>query len=317
MIKDELKTLEKHVKELEALRRYPRVRQERDSFAMEVVHLKEKVAELGSEVSTNNELSSRLTKSEVEVRELASRLDDAQKELLSLKEFKVKFPDSGDLSLEEMRDQFLHAEEGEIERRVKEGLAALEKDMRSRMPTLVHESLIQVLNGSEWPPEIAKVIDSSARQVADAMLGARDQWPDWFKNYYLEEVNALVNQRVTAEFERRVQAGAEKRLELMKDGQWKEYAGSKARALAAGLKDSLKELQGTWRFACDRCGRGLSVDLSASDIGLLLEGETIDITCTTCLDPAPFPFILSTVRHKVVSLSLGGLLKLYMGSAPP
>ncbi len=297
MIKDEFKVLEKYVKELEALRRYSRVKRERDCLATEVAQLKKKIAELGSEVSTNNELSSRLTKSEGEVRELASRLDDAQKELLSLKEFKVNFPDSGDLSLEEIRDQFLHAEEGEIERRVKECLAALEKDMRSRMPTLVHESLIQVLNGSEWPPEIAKVIDSSARQVADAMLGARDQWPDWFKNYYLKEVNALVNHRVTAEFERRVQAGAEKRLELMKDGQWKEYAGSKARALAAGLKDSLKELQGTWRFACDRCGRGLSVDLSASDIGLLLEGETIDITCTTCLNPAPFPFILSTVRH--------------------
>ena len=317
MIKDEFKALEKYVKELEALRRYPRTKRERDCLATEVVQLKKKIAELGSEVSTNNELSSRLTKSEVEVRELASRLDDAQKELLSLKEFKVKFPDSGDLSLEEMRDQFLHAEEGEIERRVKECLAALEKDMRSRMPTLVHESLIQVLNGSEWPPEIAKVIDSSARQVADAMLGARDQWPDWFKNYYLEEVNALVNHRLSAEFETRVQVEAKKRLELMKAGEWKEYTGSKARAIVSSLKDLLKELWGTWRFTCDRCGRGLSVDLSASDIGLLLEGGTIDITCTTCLDPAPFPFILSTVRHKVVSLSLGGLLELYMGGAPP
>jgi len=185
------------------------------------------------------------------------------------------------------------------------------------MPGLVHKRLIQVLKQPSWPPEIAKVIDSTARQIADDILGASDKWPDWFRNYYLEEVNALANQRLTAEFERKVQAEAEKRLELMKATQWNQYAGSKASVLASSLKDSLKELQGTWWFTCDRCGRRLSVDLSPSNIGLLLGGKTIDIGCTTCLDPAPFPFILSTVQHKVISLSLGGLLELYMGSAPP
>jgi hypothetical protein len=64
------------------------------------------------------------------------------------------------------------------------------------------------------PPEIAKVIDSRAGQIADGILRDRDQWPDWFKNYYLEEANRLVNQRLTTEFERRVQAEAEKRFDL-------------------------------------------------------------------------------------------------------
>jgi len=317
VIKDEFKTLEKHVKELEALRRYPRVKQERDSLAMEVAQLKEKVTVLESAVSTHNELSSQLSKRQVEINELAGKLAEAGKALTSLRNFKVRLPDVGELTLDEMRVQFLQAEEEEIERKVREHLQRVRKNIRRRMPGLVHKRLIQVLKSPSWPPEIARVIDTTAREITDGILAARDQWPDWFKSYYLDEVNALVNHHLTAEFERRVQAEAEKQLELMKAGEWKEYAGSKARALASSLKDLLKELRGTWWFSCDRCGRGLSVDLSASDIGLLLEGETIDITCTTCRDPAPFPFILSTVRHKVVSLSLGGLLELYMGSAPP
>ncbi len=317
MIKNEFKTLEKHIKELEALRRYPRVKQERDSLAMEVAQLKEKVAVLESEVSTHNELSSQLSKRDAEINELDGKLAEVGKELASLRKFKVKLPDGGELTLDEMRVQFLQAEEDEIEKKVKERLQTLKKNIRRRMPGLVHKRLIQLLESPSWPPEIARPIDTTARQIADDTLGARDQWPDWFRSYYLDEVNTLVKQRLSTEFERRVQAEVGKRLELMKAGEWKEYAGSKASALASSLKDMLRELQGTWRFSCDRCGRGLSVNLSASDIGLLLEGETIDITCTTCLDPAPFPFILSTVRHKVVGLSLGGLLELYMGSAPP
>ena len=317
MIKNEFKTLEKHIKELEALRRYPLVKQERDSLAMEVAHLREKVTVLESEASTHNELSSQLSKREVEINELAGKLADAGKELASLKSFKVKLPDRAEFTLDEMRVQFLHAEEDEVERKVKERLRTLKKNIRRRMPNLVHKRLIQVLESPSWPPEIARVIDTAAREITDGILGARDQWPDWFKNYCVDEVNALVNHHLTAEFEKRVQAEAEKRLELMKAGEWKEYAGSKASVLASSLKDSLKELQGTWSFTCNRCGRRLSVDLSPSDVALLLGGKTIDIACTTCLDPAPFPFILSTVQHKVVSVSLGGLLELYMSSTPP
>jgi len=316
VIKDEFKTLEKHIRELEALRHYPRIKQERDSQAMEVTQLKKKLAVLESEISTKNELSSQLSKREAEISELAGKLAEAERELASLRGFKVKLPDGAELTLDEMRARFLHAEEDEIERRVKERLTALEKDTESRMPTLVHERLIQLLKCPEWPPEIAEAIDSKARQIANSILATRDQWPDWFKSYYLEEVNASVDRHLTAEFETRVQAEAEKRLELMKAGEWKEYANSKARALASSLKDLLKELQGSWLFTCDRCGQRLSIDLGPSDLGLLLGGGTIDITCTACLDPAPLPFILSTVRHKVVSLTLGRLLELYMGSAP-
>jgi len=319
--KNDFEAIEGYTKELEALCYYSQLKEERDLLAAEAARLKEKVAQLEAqlkrEVSSVKALSPQLTEKEAEIKDITNHVDELQLEVSSLSSFKVKLFDGTELTLDEMRDQFLQAEEDEIDRKAKERLLVLEKDIRRRMPSLVQKRLIQVLKQPSWPPEIARVIDTNARQITDGILAARDQWPDWFKSYYVGEVNALVNQHLTAEFQTRVQAEAEKRLETMKAGEWKEYAGSKASVLASSLKDLLKELQGTWCFTCDRCSRRLSIDLSPSDIGLLLGGKTIDIACTTCLDPAPFPFLLSTVQHKVVSLSLEGLLELYMGSSPP
>lgn len=320
MAANEFERMELYLQNLEALRYYPQVKEERDSLTVEASKLKEKVTQLKNqlktETATKNELSSRLTKTVDEAKELTNRLNEAEKELSSLREFKAKFPEGGEITLEETRALFLDAEKGEIERRAQERFQGLEADVQAQMPALVKENLRQVLNSSEWPPEITEIIHSKARQIADGILGTKEQWPEWFKSYYLEQVNASVSQQLDAEFERRVQTEAEKRLELLKAGEWKGYAAAKVMALTASLKNLLKELQGKWWFACDRCGRKLAIDLNPSDIGLLLRGGTIDIVCNTCLDPAPLPFIFSTVQHRIGNLSLESLLKLYMGNAP-
>lgn len=320
MAADEFQKIEAYLRDLEALKYYRQVKDERDSLAVEATQSKDRVAQLeaqlATEVAAKNDLSSLLTKTGDEAKELAGRLGEAEKELSSLREFKVKFSAGGELTLEEMRDQFLRAREEEIEKRVKEGLAALEEDMRSRMPTLVHENLIQILSSLEWPPEIAEAVDSRAGQIADDTLGNKDGWPDWFKKYYLEEVNALVSQQLTAEFEKRVRAETEKRVELMKAREWQGYVASKVRTLAASLKGLLNELQGRWGFPCDRCGCQVAIVITASHISVLLRGGTIDIACATCLDPAPFPFIFSTIQHKIVTLNLEGLLASYIGRSP-
>jgi cell division septum initiation protein DivIVA len=321
MPKNEFKAMEKHVKELEALKHYRKVKQERDSLSVEATRLRERVAQLEeqlkSEISTKNELSSRLSKSEAEVKELSSRLDEAQKELSSLQEFKVKLPEGNGLTLNEMRIQFLGAQEDEIERRAKERFRELEKDIRSRMPALVRKRLTEVLRSSKWPSEVEDVIDSKAKQVADGILADREKWPDWFKAQYLDQLKESVSMGLDSEFERRAQQEAERRLDALKAGQWREYAAGKARALAAGVKDMLRELQGPWGFTCDRCTSRIALEIGPSDIGSLLRGETIDVTCAACSDPAPFPFFLSTVPHRVGSITLEKLLQFYMGNAPP
>lgn len=321
MAKNEFQTIETYTKDLRALRYYSQLKEERDSLVAEVARLKEKVArlkpQLKRQASSVKALSSQLTKREVEFKELTGRLEEVQGEVSSLSSFKVKLPDDSELTLAEMREQFLHAEEEVIERKAAGRLRVLEKDMRRRMPTLVHKRLIQVLKQPDWPPEIAGIINSTARQIADDILGARDQWPDWFSKYYLDEVSELANRRLTAEFESRVEAEAEKHLELMEVEQRRDYAAAKAMMLATGLKDMLRELEGTWSFTCDSCGRQLIVNIGPSEIGSLLRGQTIDVVCTTCSDPAPFPFVLGIVPHKVYDLNLEGLLQVYIGNVHP
>jgi hypothetical protein len=51
----------------------------------------------------------------------------------------------------------------------------------------------------------------------------------------------------------------------MKGEQWEEYAVSKARALAAGLRDLLKELQGTW-CGCPAIGVAAGLPSTSGDI---------------------------------------------------
>ncbi len=320
MTKDELESLEGHIRELEALRCYPRVKEERDSLAVAAAQLKQRAkqleGQLKSEVSTRKELSARISKREAEAKGLAAKLDQAQSELSSLRDFKAKFPGGGELSLEEIKAQLLGAEEEQIERRTKERLGQLEKDIQSRMPSLVHKRLIEVLKRRRWPPEIAEAIDARAKQMADSTLRDTQKWPDWFKDYYLRQVKEAVSQELGSEFEERVQREAERRLEALKAGQWREYAAAKSKRVASGLKAAVGELQGTWWFTCDRCSRRLALEIGPSEIGFLLRGRTVDAACTTCSDPAPFPFLLSTVPHKVGSLTLEGLLRLYMGDAP-
>ncbi len=321
MFKEGFENLERYTRELEAVKNYAQVKEDRDSLAKEAGQLKGKLghleAQLKSEVRKKEELSLRLKKGEAAVKELSTKLDEIGKELSSLRNLSVKLPEGSALSLDEMKSQFLKAEEDEIEGRAKARLGELEKELHSQMPALVYQRLIEIIKHPGLPPEIEEVINSHAKKITDDSLRDMDKWPDWFKEYYSNEVKESVSWGLNSEFENRVQAEAERRLDALKAGQWRDYTAHKARGLAVDLKGLVSQLQGTWWFTCDRCGRRLSVDLSRSDVGLLLGGKIIDIACAACLDPAPFPFILSTVQHKVIGLRLEGLVELYMGSAPP
>ena len=318
MFKDELRSIEQYTQELEAVKYYHQIKRERDSLAAEAAQLRERLVQLEGqlkgEISAEKGISSQLAKTEAEVKELAGKLDEAQRELSSVKDFKVKLPQEGDLSLEEMRARFLEAGEEEVERRAKERFGELKKDIRSQMPTLVHKRLMVLLRRPGWPPEIERVIDSKAKQMAESTLRDKERWPEWFKALYLEQVNGLVVQGLDSEFEKRAWAEAERRLENLKAERWKEYTARKARELISELKGMIRQLQGTWWFTCDRCGRRLAVEIGPSGIGSLLKGEVINVACTTCIDPAPFPFILSTVPHQAGSVTLESLLQIYMGN---
>ena len=320
MIKNELEKTDKYVQELEALQNYAQVKAERDSLASEAAHLKEEVEQLTARVETEasmrKKLSSQLKKNESETEELRSKLGKAEKERSSLKDFKVKLPTGSGLTLEQMKEQFLQAQAQEIEAKTKERLEVLEKERRRQMPNLIKKEFTRVLNIGNWPPEIEKVVSSHASRLADELLRDKEKWPDYFKNYYHQQVTEAVAKELDQEFTNRVEAEARNRLEEMKTGEWERYRVAKARELAVDLRAMGSQLQGTWYFTCDRCGQRLPIEIGPSEIAQLLAERTVDVTCSACSDMAPPPFFLNTIPHKVLAFTLEDLLQWYFGEPP-
>lgn len=320
MIKDELGAIEAYVQELEALRNYPQVKAERDSLAVEVTKLKEKVGKLTtqitSETSRHKETLSELRKRKSEVEDLHAKLGRAERELASLKEFKAKLPAGGELSLERMKERFLRAEAKEIEAKAQARSEELEKERQSRMPVQVREELTRILSSPNWPPEIEKVITGQARKLADEVLRDTKKWPDWFTDHFIQRVNAAAANGLDSEFNNRVLAETQSRLEVMKTGEWERYTAAKARELAVNVKALVGQLGGSRSFTCDRCGRRLAVEIGPSEIAQLLADKTVAITCSFCFDFVPFPLPVN-LPHKVSSLTLPGLLQSYLWGTPP
>lgn len=87
----------------------------------------------------------------------------------------------------------------------------------------------------------------------DGLNGSRDAT--------LKEARESVSKGLDAEFGKRVETEALSRLDAMKASVWSDYVAQKARALATGLRKAVGDLQGAWRFICDRCGRRITLQV--------------------------------------------------------
>lgn len=320
MIAEELSAIKTYVQELEALRNYPQLKTERDQLAIKAAELKSRVEQLAAQIA---EETARYKKTLNMLRKMESRaqgaehkLTSAERELSALRDFKVKIPD-GELSLKELRKQFLRAQVREVEAQVKERGEKLTQEMHSRMPALIEEDLKRVLSTPNWPPEIAKIVSSEATRITDEILRDKQKWPEWFKDYFVEQLEAALARELNEEFQNRVAAEAQKSLETIKTHAWAQYSAAKASELTASLKAMVSQLQGIRSFTCDRCGRRLTLEIGPAEIAQLLSGRTVDVTCSSCADMAPPPFLFSTVPHKVGSIAFADLLRWYLDETPP
>ncbi|MCK4405627.1 MAG: hypothetical protein KAV43_03880 [Hadesarchaea archaeon] len=251
---DELKTVEAFTRELEALRNYDWVKKERD------------------------ELAERCSKLETRVSELKG-------ELASLKGFKIGFVGK-DLTLKQVRDEFLKAQELEIERRANEKFEVLKADLENKMPKLVYNKLIEIVEKPPWPKEIAGAIESKAGQMASEILINKERWPGWFRELYLKEVKAGVSAGLDAEFERRVEGGAteraEKKLMQLTRVEWPKYVKPKLSDLEAKIRENvIRMLRGPWSgIKCDRCGTEQEeIELTEQNISDLLSTGYVEKEC--------------------------------------
>jgi len=248
-------TIEAYLHELEALKCYPEVKE-------------------------------KLRKKASAAQKLGVELGKVSNELKALKEFEIKSIDGRNLTLEQARDEFLKDKETEIERKASEKFEVLRADLDAKMPGLVHDKFVETLGKRSWPKEIASTIQEKAKEIADEILKDKKKWPNWFNEFYLEEVSARLN----AEFNQRVENGATERAEAklahLTRVEWPKWYEAN---IKPKIEENVIRMLGDhpWSIGCDMCGTRQGIQLTEQNISDLLtlgigyiEKECTNPNCT-------------------------------------
>ena len=306
-----LEKVEQYIRELEAIKFYSQVREERDRLLAENSELKKKVQELEEK---KKKLASELEKLGEEVAKLREERERALKELETLKQVRLRSQDGRELGLEEAREEFLRDMEAEVQRRVEEGCRAALSEFEAQKPKLVYEELLRLLASPSPPPEIKERIEAEVNRRVEGILRERERWPDWFKKLYSEEVQKGVKEGLDEEFRRRAEERAEQlargRLQRLVAEEWprwyRENVEPGLRRLEEKIrKNALALLVGPWTVPCDKCGTRLQVSLE-DQIGSLLSLGYAYVPCSNlgCRD---FRILKHVMRIRLRDLVLARL----------
>lgn len=294
-----LEAIEEYIRDLEALKHYPEVKQQRDKLVEENAELEDRVsglekeveglkAELADESEMRKVAEEGLRAKTALAEKMGAERDKVSKELNALKEFEFKSTGGRNLTLEQAREEFLKGKEIEIERRASEKFEVLRADLDAKMPGLVHDKLVETLGKRPWPKEIASAVEAKAREIADGVLQDKERWPSWFEKYYLDEVRVGVSAGLDAEFERRVEDGATERAEVklkqLMTIEWPRWLETNVKPKLSDLEAKIKEnaigmLRVPWRIRCDRCGTEQDIELTERGISDLLSGGHVEKEC--------------------------------------
>ncbi len=281
-------TAERYLQELEAIKNYSKVKQEKEEFSQNV-------------------------------EQLNISLDNARNEISSLKSLKANL-DGAEMTLEEARRDFTHTQDAEIEKRAAERFEKLKVDYESKMPQLVYQRLCNILKQPLWPMELAKAIDTEAEKKANAILRDQNNWPQWFKKLYREEVERRVSTGLNQEFNARVEtaaiARAQQRLEELINSEWPAWYQANVEPKIVEFQsrinaNALQLLRGPWKLTCDRCGMSFDAELTAGEIEQLLRTGQIKVACgnPVCEDSGWFSSRRHTFNvslHDFIEISITG-----------
>jgi len=283
-MKDELKTMQAYLKELDALKRYD----EAKMLSQEVSQLKAKLSEIRGERDRLKSEALDNKRAKEEVLQLKEALEQAQEELSMLKEAKAIL-EKGTATLKEAAREFIRAKEVEIRARVARELDGLKRDFEAKASQLIYQRLLAILEKPEWPVEIVKVIEEKADEKAQS--------------------------RLDDEFQRRVNGEALGRLQQVKLTEWWPFVEEEASHLVSSLRTLVVELQGRWQLICDRCQTRVSVDIGPRQVAAMLKGQRV-AECPRCTDfnlpPAP-----PIAPHKIEGSALEDLLQAYLAKKGP
>ncbi|MCD6511695.1 MAG: hypothetical protein J7K45_03805 [Thaumarchaeota archaeon] len=314
-----LENIDRYIRELEAIKRYPQVKSERDSL---LERNKKLESELASEkkrveklLKANKKLKDRVNAMGEEIENLKADLG-AKEETIERLESRVSELEglratAEGKTLKEAEEEFLKAREREIrdaaERRFEQMKFGWEK---SEKPKEVLEGAVKVLK------HVLEVLSEPeprhfSKEVADAGLPEKVE----------AMINSEVERRIDAEFQRRVEEESERKalekLERLKSDEWPRwystYVEPRIQELESKFKsNAISALRGPWYVTCDKCGTRFQTELKAEDIESLLRTGNAWIECVNpnCVDLFRF-----FGRHRI-KIQLRDLIKERLGHPP-
>jgi len=302
-----LEGLERYIRELEAIKLYPQVREERDRLLAENSGLRRRVQELEEE---NGRMASELRSLREGMAKLREEHEKNLKELETLKQVRLRSQGGRELGLEEAREEFLRDMEAEVQRRVEEECRAALSEFEAQKPKLVYEELLRLLESPSPPPEIKERIEAEVNRRVEGILRERERWPDWFKKLYSEKVQKGVKEGLDEEFRRRAGERAEQlargRLQKLVAEEWPRWYRENVEPGLRRLEEKIrKNALALLVGPCDKCGTRLQVSLE-DQIGSLLSWGYAYVPCSNpgCRD---FRILRHAVRIQLRDLVLARL----------
>jgi hypothetical protein len=231
------------------------------------------------------------------------RLQDKEKEIeqllhvISLKNVYMK-------ELEEPRirykkDQYSPKEfraliKAEVDKYIKKQIQVKAKKLAEKLlPKYVTDEI------SRYPERCAvatkQMIENQAKIYRDFTLLNPSTWPPLLIDKVEERANALANQIMNEEFEKKVSRQAWYELNKLIEVYWPKQLTEKVTPfIQSSLRSQLLKLTHTIHFDCGRCGASQYLTMVPNDIATLLKKSRIIINCIHC--------------QKRISLTLGELL---------
>ena len=240
-----VETIDRYMAELEAVKNYPKVRQEKDEALNQVAELEKDLGEARKRISHLEQLPSR---------------------------FEGK-------TYAEAEKAFLQAEENEIHRRADQLFkSAKEKWEKEDRPRETFDAAIFELKGVIQTLSSESSTKYFTKEIIDA--GIHNGITKILETEVKRRMDSEFLKRVEEESDEKSQI----KLENLKSFEWPNFVATRISPIVQGMAERVDAnvfvmLRGAWTFQCDKCGQSQSRGFSPSEIALLLN-SALRIECS-------------------------------------
>lgn len=209
----------------------------------------------------------------------ADEIKKLNQRISSLEDIKIKYNES-EYSLEEFEDLIKSRFEEFKEEKMKKQIG---RRWKKEAPRLIEQGLINEIRAypDRCRPKLKELLDSTSKKLMNELLSNKDNWPEWFIDYYASKVEKAAIQYINEEFLNRVEFGAERRLQLKVLVEWPKYLEEHITPFCrSSIITQLQNMMCTIDLSCNKCGTITAVPLTPEVIADIIKKPKISIDCS-------------------------------------